>query len=77
MWSMEGKKNKLIVLMAALAASAIYNIAHGLRTGKIYGKTNWIALADDPERFWNNVIGNALAVVVFVAMLWVLRFRSR
>jgi len=74
---MDSKKNRVIVLMAVLAAGAIYNIAHGLRTGQIYGKSNWIALADDPERFWNNVIGNAVAVVAFVAMLWLLRFRSR
>ena len=71
------KQNAVFVMVAGLAAFATYNIAYGLKTGEIRGKLDWIALADDPESFWNNVIGNAAAVVVLVTWLWVINLRSR
>ena len=71
------KQNAAFVMVAGLAAFSIYNFVYGLKTGEIWGKTDWIALADDPERFWNNVIGNAFAVVILVTWLWVINLRSR
>jgi hypothetical protein len=69
------KNNDLFVLMAALAAIAIYNIACGIRTGEVRGKLYWVALADDPTRFWNIVVGNSIVLVASIAFLWVLNSR--
>ncbi|TPI19805.1 hypothetical protein [Mesorhizobium sp. B4-1-1] len=66
------KNNDLFVLMAALAAIAIYNIACGIKTGEVRGKLHWVALSDDPTRFWNIVVGNSIVLVASIAFLCVL-----
>lgn len=70
------KTDAVFVLVAALAAFAIYNLACGLKTGEIRGRLNWISCVDDPTRFWSNVIGNLVAVVALLGFLWLLHRRS-
>ncbi|MBZ9986658.1 hypothetical protein LB572_06050 [Mesorhizobium sp. BH1-1-5] len=71
------KTDAFFVLVAALAAFAIYNLAYGLKTGEIRGRLSWISCADDPARFWSNVLGNVVAVVAFLGVLLLLHLRSR
>ncbi|WP_210238321.1 hypothetical protein, partial [Mesorhizobium sp. M2E.F.Ca.ET.209.01.1.1] len=70
------KNNDLFVLMAALAALAIYNIACGIKTGEIRGWKHWIAVADDPTRFWNVLVANSIVLVASIALLWVINSRK-
>ena len=70
------KNNDLFVLMAALAAVAIYNLACGIKNGEVRGRLNWVALADDPTRFWNIVVGNSIVLVASIAFLGVLWLRN-
>ncbi|RWL83550.1 MAG: hypothetical protein EOR67_04765 [Mesorhizobium sp.] len=70
------KTDAVFVLVAALAAFAIYNLACGLKTGEIRGRLNWISCADDPTRFWSNVIGNLVAVIALLGFLWLLHRRG-
>ncbi|WP_217578108.1 hypothetical protein [Mesorhizobium sp. GbtcB19] len=74
---MDRKTNYVIVLMAAFAALATYNIAYGLKMGEIRGRLHWVALDDDPTRFWNIVVGNGLNIAASLALMWLLNSRSR
>ncbi len=69
------RNNDLFVLMAALAAMAIYNIACGIKTGEVRGWLHWVALAEDPTRFWNIVVANSIVLVGSIVFLWVLNTR--
>ncbi|TPI47592.1 hypothetical protein FJW05_11570 [Mesorhizobium sp. B2-9-1] len=69
------KNDAVFVVMAALAAFAIYNLACGLKTGEIRGRLSWISCADDPARFWNNVVGNVVAAVALLGVLLLLHRR--
>ena len=71
------KNDAVFVLVAALAALAVYNLAYGLKTGEIRGRLNWISCADDPTRFWSHVFGNLVAVVALLGFLWLLHRRGR
>ncbi|TPI19806.1 hypothetical protein [Mesorhizobium sp. B4-1-1] len=71
------KHDAVFVLVAALAAFAIYNLAYGLKTGEIRGRLSWISCVDDPARFWSNVFGNVAAVIALLGFLWLLHLRRR
>ncbi|TPL49856.1 hypothetical protein [Mesorhizobium sp. B2-4-6] len=67
----------VFVLVAALAAFAVYNLAYGLKTGEIRGRLSWISCVDDAARFWSNVFGNVAAVIALLGFLWLLHLRRR
>ena len=67
------------VMMYGLIAVSIWMLAHAWVTMTILvGRTNeWVAYADNPEKFWNWVLYYALNIPLFGWFLWALKYRRR
>ncbi|MBN9220527.1 MAG: hypothetical protein J0I79_21475 [Mesorhizobium sp.] len=67
------------VMMYALIAYSIWVLAHAwvTMTVPVARSTEWVAYADNPEKFWNWVCFYVASIFIFGLFLWALKYWRR